>query len=70
MEEAISQVRARSPGERALVRRFSEKEALTVEYPNVVHAVASYGSQEREIEAAKWRPQFEDKHAARSVIFF
>ncbi|KAL9039294.1 MAG: hypothetical protein Q9214_004935 [Letrouitia sp. 1 TL-2023] len=68
MKAAAEQVRASSPGERALIRRFSEQEASRTDYPNVVHAVAAYGNQEREVEAAKWRAQFDDKQATRCVI--
>ena len=70
MEDTIAQVQAQSPEVRAVVRRFSEQESFTAEYPNVVHAVASYGRQERELEASKWRSQFEDKYATRSVMLF
>ena len=48
-----------------LVRQFSFEVAPTVAYPDVIHAVADYGKQERACEAAKWRPHFQDDGTAR-----
>ena len=49
----------------ALVRRFSLEVAPDFTYPHAIHAVADCSRQEREIEAAKWRPHFQDPKAAR-----
>ncbi|CAD6588021.1 MAG: hypothetical protein ASARMPRED_003382 [Alectoria sarmentosa] len=47
-----------------LVQRFSLEVAPTIAYPNAIHAVADCSRREREIEAAKWRPHFQDRNAA------
>ena len=48
-----------------LIRQFSFGLVPTTAYPNVVHAVADHTTQERDREAAKWRPKFQDREAAR-----
>ena len=49
----------------ALVRQFSLEVAPNFTFPHAIHAVADHSSQEKEIEAAKWRPSFQDPNAAR-----
>ena len=49
----------------ALVRQFSLEVAPNFTYPHAIHAVADYSRHQREIEAAKWRPHFQDPNAAR-----
>ena len=51
-----------------LVQRFSLEVAPTIAYPNAIHAVADCSRREREIEAAKWRPHFQDRNAAGYVV--
>ena len=55
----------RSSEAHALVRRFSLEVAPSFTYPHAIHAVADHSRQERETEAAKWRPRFQDPNAAR-----
>ncbi len=49
----------------ALVRQFSLEVAPSFTFPHAIHAVADHSRQERETEAAKWRPHFQDPNAAR-----
>ena len=49
----------------ALVRQFSLEVAPSFEFPHAIHAVADHSRQERETEAARWRPRFQDPNAAR-----
>ena len=48
-----------------LVRRFSLEVAPNFTFPHAIHAVADHSRRERETEAAKWRPRFQDSNAAR-----
>ena len=67
MSDAEAQIAARSPEEQRLVRSFSIDEASGSEPGNIVHAVADYGEEARQREAARWRLQFQDQNAARYV---
>ena len=55
------------PERRELIRRFSNDIGPTVEYPNVIHAVADCTKQDRAKEAAKWRPHFQGSSTPRYV---
>ena len=68
MESARARDDTQDSEAHALVRRFSLEVAPTVSYPHAIHAVADCSRQEREIEAAKWRPHFQDQDAARYKI--
>lgn len=65
MDDAAALDRTQDSEAHALVRQFSLEVAPTFTYPHAIHAVADYSRQERTIEAAKWRPYFQDPHAAR-----
>ena len=56
---------AQSPENNEIVRQFSFGLTPSIAYPDVIHAVADHTSEEREREAAKWRPKFQDQGAAR-----
>lgn len=67
MDGAKALDRTRDFEAHALVRRFSLEVAPEFTYPHAIHAVADCSRQEREVEAAKWRPHFQDPNAARNL---
>ena len=65
MDNLEVQPLAQSPEDNEVVRQFSHGLGPVIAYPDVIHAVADRATQEREREAAKWRPKFQDQGAAR-----